>query len=624
MSISQDKLKQLAQDWISIDPNPTTSKEIKDLLDNEEYAKLSSKLYPRIAFGTAGLRSSMESGFAHMNDVTVLQASQGLVEFLKSKFDNPSIVVGYDHRYHSQRYGELLASVALLKGFTVYYLGSVKNLSKESIELSQSKYENDNNASRDYVHTPLVPFAIDTLKASGGVMITASHNPANDNGYKVYYNNGCQIIPPIDSDISDSIEHNLKPWNDQVWNITGNFTKGLEDGRLKVVRDEIIEQYVSGVKEKLLKHNELNFKFVYTPMHGVGLDTFAKCMKLFNKSDYTVVPEQAHPDPAFPTVSFPNPEEKGALDLAIKLANEDKISLVIANDPDADRFSCAVVDKNGKYKQLTGNEIGFLFAMYIIENTPRLDLSNTYLLNSTVSSQILKSMANKDGFHYLDTLTGFKWIGNKAIDLTNEGYKVPFAFEEAIGFMFDLIHDKDGVSAAIVFLQLYQQWFSSGKVNVFDKLEEGYKKYGWFKDLNGYYRLNDLSLTNKIFKNIRESYSPKEYPIAIGDFKVITWRDLTVGYDSTTSNTKPILPIDPHNQMITAILEPIEKSNKDKDLSVRFTCRGSGTEPKIKIYVEGKSTISESDAINIADKCWETLKKEWFKPKEYGLQEMKP
>lgn len=216
---------------------------------------------------------------------------------------------------------------------------------------------------------------------------------------------------------------------------------------------------------------------------------------MFETNRYSVVEEQSKPDPSFPTVSFPNPEEKGALDLAITQAQQTNAKLVIASDPDADRFSVAIVDKQGKFRQLTGNEIGFLFAMYVIENLDKAKLSNTYLLNSTVSSQVLKSMAEKCGFNFIDTLTGFKWIGNKAIDLENQGHFVPFGYEEAIGFMFNLVHDKDGISAAVVFLQLYQQWFSKGDVNVIDKLELGYKEYGWFKDLNGYYRLSDVSLT---------------------------------------------------------------------------------------------------------------------------------
>ena len=623
-SISQDKLEQIAQQWVAIDPNEETKAEVSNLLKDKQYDKLQRKLYPRIAFGTAGLRSSMESGFAHMNDVTVLQASQGLVEYLLAKFTTPSIVVGYDHRFHSQRFAEILASVALLKGFTVYYLGSVKNFSPESLKLYKGDFSNDDQAGREYVHTPLVPFAIDHLHASGGVMITASHNPANDNGYKVYYANGCQIIPPQDADIAQSIDNNLQPWSDDVWNVVENFEKGLREDKLKCVKPEMVKQYVAAVKDKLVKELRLDFDFVYTPMHGVGLDIFEQCIDLFEAKRYTVVEKQSKPDPSFPTVSFPNPEEKGALDLAIVQAQKTNSNLVIASDPDADRFSVAIVDKQGKFKQLTGNEIGFLFAMYVIENLDKSKLSKTYLLNSTVSSQVLKSMAEKDGFNFIDTLTGFKWIGNKAIDLENQGQFVPFGYEEAIGFMFSLVHDKDGISAAVVFLQLYQQWFSKGDVNVIDKLEQGYKKYGWFKDLNGYYRLSDVSLTPKIFTSVRDSYTGDNYPQTIGNFKVTYWRDLTVGFESSTLDNKPLLPVDAASQMITAVLEPIEKPQNDQDLSVRFTCRGSGTEPKLKVYIEGKSSTNEADAIEIADDCWETLKKEWFKPEEYGLQEMKP
>ncbi|KAI3402877.2 hypothetical protein KGF56_004338 [Candida oxycetoniae] len=634
-TVSRAQLDNLVQDWLSIDPNPQTRAEIQQLQQEQDYEKLVRKLYPRITFGTAGLRSSMESGFAHMNDVTVLQASQGLVQFLCTKFDNPSIVIGYDHRYHSQRYAELLASVALIKGITVYYLGSAKNLSLESLRLSKGDFPNNSDgaaaaADRGYVHTPIVPFAINQLHASGGVMITASHNPAMDNGYKVYYSNGCQIIPPIDHEISESINANLKPWSENVWDVTGNMSQGLKNGQLKPSREEIVKKYVDSVKSKLVKDTDKNlgFNFVYTPMHGVGLEIFEKCLQLFDIDKYEVVSKQAVPDPAFPTVSFPNPEEKGALDLAIATAKKLGYKLVLANDPDADRFSVAAENKNGEFKQLTGNEIGFLFAMYVLENigSSENDLSKVCMLNSTVSSQILKAMAEKDGFHYADTLTGFKWIGNKAIDMEKEGFFVPFAFEEAIGFMFNIVHDKDGVSAAVVFLQLFQQWFSSGEIDVFDKLEDGYKKYGWFKDLNGYYRIKDLEVTDRVFGEIRKSYKGQNFPQQIGDFKVVYWRDLTVGYDSCTNDHKPTLLVDAKSQMITGVLEPVFDGIMEKDakLSVRFTCRGSGTEPKLKVYIEGTSTKSEADATSIADKCWETLKANWFKPDFYKLQEIKP
>ncbi|RCK58047.1 Phosphoribomutase [Candida viswanathii] len=611
---NHSRIDELVKSWLSIDINPESRSEIQSLHASQNYEQLSKKLTPRIAFGTAGLRSSMESGFAHMNDVTVLQASQGLVKYLNQR-GSASIVIGYDHRYNSQRYAEILASVAITQSVKVYYLGSVHNISSETLKLTNGDVVNDEGADRGYVHTPLVPFAIDHFGATGGVMITASHNPANDNGYKVYYLNGCQIIPPVDKEIADSIEENLQPW-DGVWDVYENVKRGVEKGLLVSVREEVTTEYLKGVKDKLISDAQLDFRFVYTPMHGVGLEIFGKAVALFQNPQWEVVSEQATPDPAFPTVSFPNPEEKGALDSAIKTAKEAGYKLVIANDPDADRFSVAV-ETRGKWKQLTGNEIGFLFAMYVIEQQDKLD--DVYLVNSTVSSQILKAMAEKDGFHFQDTLTGFKWIGNKAIDLQKEGFRVPFGYEEAIGFMFDLVHDKDGVSAAVIFLQLYQKWFGNGKGDVTDKLQEGYAKYGWFKDYNGYYRLSDMSTLGKIFAAIRESFTG-DYPEKVGDFEVTAWRDLTVGYESTTRDRIPILPVDPSSQMITAEF----KLAHDNNAVVRFTCRGSGTEPKLKLYVEGKSSKDEQSAVDIAVKCWDTLKEQWFKPEQYDLQEVRP
>ena len=211
MSTVDDKTEALASQWLNLDINPQTRNEIQKLLDSKSYAELEERLSSRIAFGTAGLRSSMKAGFAHMNDVTVLQASQGLVKYLKnnSNLQSPSIVVGYDHRHHSQRFAEITASAALLQGFTVYYLGSVSILSQDSVTLSPSLGSGcATDTKTGVVHTPLVPFSVDKYGAQGGVMITASHNPANDNGYKVYYGNGCQIIPPHDSGISASIEEN--------------------------------------------------------------------------------------------------------------------------------------------------------------------------------------------------------------------------------------------------------------------------------------------------------------------------------------------------------------------------------------------------------------------------------
>lgn len=612
----KQQIDALVKQWLAVDQNNASRAEIADLHEKGDYQTLDRKLSKRIAFGTAGLRASMEAGYAHMNDVTVLQATQGLVEYLLAAKPSgtASLVVGYDHRHHSQRFAEITASVALARGLKVYYLGTASHLSEESD--SAAKKDGD----RLYVHTPLVPFAIDHFGASAGVMVTASHNPAQDNGFKVYYGNGCQIIPPHDDGIAESIEKNLDPWTKEgVWDVKGTFERGLEKGHLQEAKNEVTEAYIEAVASKLISDRSLSFDFVYTPVHGVGLEIFKRALGRFDTENakMNVVNEQAVPDPDFPTVKFPNPEEKGALDLAIAQAERSGLELVLANDPDADRFSVAVKSKKtGKWQQLTGNAIGFLFAMYVIEElVPKEALPKTYLVNLTVSSQILQAMAQKDGFHFQDTLTGFKWIGNKAIDLKRDGFLVPFGYEEAIGFMFDVVNDKDGISAAVVWLQLHEKWFAHGQSDALQKLEEGYERYGFFRERNGYYKLEDLSKTQEIFETVRGSFSGDQ-PEKIGNLKVVEWRDLTIGYESSTADHVPSLPTDSRLQMITAVLEDGEGD------SVRFTCRGSGTEPKLKVYIEGRSPKSGIQAQNVANRCWDALREEWFKPAENGLSEV--
>ncbi|OUM54296.1 hypothetical protein BVG19_g3663 [[Candida] boidinii] len=616
-AINITKIKSLTEDWLKVDVNPKTRLEIETLLSNENYQELDKRLSDRILFGTAGLRSKMEAGFSRMNDVTVLQASQGLAKYIKeaSSKSDLSIVVGHDHRHNSLRFAELTAAAFLHLGFTVYFLGP------------------------DVVPTPLVPFAIDNLHADGGVMVTASHNPAQDNGYKVYWANGCQIIPPHDSGIQKTILANLNPFfeaeNNKDWNTKIVFDQFKE--KLVYCKDEQMKLYLQAINEKLISPSSslpMDFKFVYTPMHGVGYEPVSQLVtKLSSNGNFmNVVKEQQSPDPDFPTVKFPNPEEKGAMDLGMQTADTLGLDLVLSNDPDADRFSAAVKSsKTGEWRQLTGNEIGFLFADFVINRLvlQGKDLSKIYLLNSTVSSQMISTMAETMGFNYEDTLTGFKWIGNKAIELeqNGEGFSVPFAFEEAIGFMFSVVHDKDGVSALVVFLQMYAYWKSIGK-NAIDVLEEGYQKFGFFKQCNGYYTIPDLKITEKIFtESIRTYYSKvnntnnsNKFPERIGDeFTVVSWRDLTIGYDSTTSNNIPILPVDKSSQMITVSMKSKDYSELNKEI-VRFTVRGSGTEPKLKVYIEARALTEEKSA-KLAKLTWDTLKKEWFKPDLYNLKE---
>lgn len=598
--------------WLDIDTNPATRVEIERLDAAGNPEAIAALMQPRIAFGTAGLRLEMAPGFANMNDVTVLQASQGLVDYVKQG----PLVVGFDHRHHSRRFAEITAAVALSRGFDVYYLAQTGDIGAETVavELNQSPkhpYSQggviDASIGGRFGHTPLVPFTIDRVGATAGVMVTASHNPAKDNGYKVYYGNGCQIIPPVDAEIAALIDANLKPWF--TTSISSILAEGVALGKLKPCLDEMQRHYLDKLQQ-LVTTPSLGFDFVYTPMHGVGLDIVAQAFpRYFNDYTMHVVDAQAQPDPQFPTVAFPNPEERGALDLATKVATDQNVKLVIANDPDADRFLAAILTSDNKWRQLTGNELGFLFAMYIVETTAASDLGQVYMVNLTVLSQILKAMAAVDGFHYVDTLTGFKWIGNKAIDLENQGFSVPFGYEEAIGFMFATAHDKDGVAAATVFLQLYKHFGHDLEA----ALAKGYARYGYFQEFNGYYRVPRLSLTNEVFTAIRQLRQPLD---PVGDFVVKSYRDLTTGYQLDTPDHIPNLPVDPTLQMITMVLEdPVTKHE------IRFTARGLGTEPKIKIYCEGKAD-SEVAAKALAQKCWVTLRELWFKPEQHGMTEV--
>ena len=571
--------QQLAQEWLRLDQNPTTRQEVQTLLTNGDVPKLETLMRKRIAFGTAGLRATMGAGFSRMNALTVIQASQGLAAYLlKTEHDveKRGVVIGRDARFNSDEFARLTAAVFMAKNIRVHWLGQV--------------------------HTPLVPYTVGKLNAVAGVMVTASHNPAADNGYKVYWSNACQIIPPIDLGIAQAIAENLEP---STWDTDAvQFTDPLVSNALEMV----LSDYVAAVARTAnLKQCSDPIKFVYTPMHGVGLPFFISVLKQIGlEKDMHVVPEQAEPDPSFPTVRFPNPEEKGALDLAKQMADSKDITLVLANDPDADRF--AVAEKvHGEWKQLTGNQLGVLLASHVLEthqvNPQRKGLA---MLASTVSSKMLARMAAVSGrFRFEETLTGFKWLGNRAQELQKAGFDAFYAYEEAIGYMFSEtgVVDKDGISAAAVFLSACHRWHGQ-HLTPWTKYEQLCQEYGYFEEANTYLISPSAGVTNTVFAAVR-----KEKPVAVGNRKILRWRDLTVGFDSGTTDHIPLLPVDKSSQMISCQLEG----------DVQFTVRGSGTEPKIKLYIEG-SAPTASEAKTAATQVLEALVKEWFHPEANGLK----
>jgi phosphoglucomutase len=438
-------------------------------------------------------------------------------------------------------------------------------------------------------------------------MITASHNPKNDNGYKVYWKNASQIIPPHDVGIAAAIENvdRILTWDDTQ---VDHIRFGLRSEVVRRIFDETVEAYFQSLNDLALGPavEYQGPRFVYTPMHGVGLPFMRRAVQLFPA--YTgsmhVVKQQAAPDPEFPTVPFPNPEENGALDLAKSEADRRGISFIIANDPDADRFAFAEKVAN-VWHQFSGNQIGILFGSYIFETFSGTK-SQLAMLASTVSSRMLASMAEKEGFTFRETLTGFKWLGNVAQDLQLQGYAAVYAYEEAIGYMLScVVWDKDGIAAATVFLKALLHWAKHG-LTPWSKLQQLYERYGYFEDANTYLISPSPDTTNKVFQDIRKPNNGSR-PVSVGGRSIKRWRDLTLGYDTGTADGKPILPVDASAQMITCELD-----------DVVFTARGSGTEPKIKLYIEAKAQSSGA-AKSLANDVLQSLLNEWFKP-EYGLR----
>ncbi|KAL3318780.1 Phosphoglucomutase-2 [Cichlidogyrus casuarinus] len=418
--------------------------------------------------------------------------------------------------------------------------------------------------SQKEIPTPYVAFSTKYLQTKFGVVITASHNPKNDNGYKVYACNGAQIVSPIDKKIADCIQKSLEPLPSS-WDWENVCSHPCVEDKL----EEIVQAYTKAQLEGIhFNSNEANAKaplsVVYSAMHGVGFEPAKNLVKAFGFSDKFLVPvlEQCTPDPDFPTVTFPNPEERTSLALSKNFADQHNLRVIFANDPDADRL--AIAEKK-----------------------------------STVSSKILKTIAKREGFNFIETLTGFKWMGNKTFDLYQEDpqNKVIFAFEEAIGFMCgDAVLDKDGVSALAVASELVVDAYSKGET-LYSRLDSLFDKYGLHLSNNGYYICHEKQKTDQMFSRIRDwpgsefrlatvHGEPKaKFPSVIGNARILAIRDLTVDFDDETHDKRAILPVSTSSHAITFQL----------DNGVTFTLRTSGTEPKIKFYSELISDPGKND-----------------------------
>ena len=502
--------------WIEDDPDPKTAAHLTALLEADDELTLRKYFAGFLEFGTAGLRGPLGPGPSCMNQAVVGRTAAGLVKFMQER-SLTSVVIGRDARHGSEIFEAISAEIFSGAGFKVSVLPRP-------------------------LPTPVLAFAVNELGADVGVMVTASHNPGSDNGYKVYLGGvvdgvtyrGSQIISPADKQISThikSIESLKLVKRDTSWH---------------VLDEDIVEKYVE--RTKVLAPRPGDLKIVYTAMHGVGTKTLQRVFHRAGFPSLILVESQAQPDPDFPTLPFPNPEELGALDLALDTAKTFDADLVIANDPDADRCSVAIKGRDNTWRALRGDEIGAILGEVMAKSAQ----SGT-LANSIVSSSILSKIAAHHKLNFEETLTGFKYIA-----------KIPnlvFGYEEAIGFCVDslTVNDKDGISAALLMVQIATDLKNDGKT-LDDLLDEIWKTYGFHATEQISIRVNDLALISTLMTKLRSNSASE-----IAGFKVLEMEDLS----------KP-----------NSSLPPTDGLRFTLEKNIRIIIRPSGTEPKIKCYIE--------------------------------------
>ena len=536
--------------WLSEDPDPDTRAELQRLLDDEDAAELADAFSGPLTFGTAGLRGKLGPGPNRMNRSVVRRAAAGLAQYLLDHEADTAprgVVIGYDARHKSSDFALDTAAVFAGRGIRAMLLPTA-------------------------LPTPVLAFAIKHLGAIAGVMVTASHNPPADNGYKVYLGDGAQIVSPVDVQISAEIAA-VGPLS--------NITMGDLNGPLIIrLSDEPVQAYVVAAAA-LAQNSARDLVVAYTPLHGVGRDTLLRVFALAGFPPPHVVARQGDPDPTFHTVAFPNPEEPGALDLVLAEAAAVNADLVIANDPDADRLAIAVPDPTAKrgWRALRGDEIGALLADYLIGTSRGHD---RLVVTSIVSSTLLSKMAQAAGIEYAETLTGFKWIARAA--LARPQSRFLFGYEEALGFSVrELVRDKDGVGAALVFAEL-AAISKRQNVSLVSRLETIARRFGlhattqwsvWLQGPDGADRIR------AVMAALRDQPLPPTLAgrliTAVDDLSVGVRRSLDGGADSSIDL--------PASDVITLHMD-----------GARVIVRPSGTEPKLKVYFEVVTPVRDDMA----------------------------
>jgi phosphomannomutase len=522
-----------AKSWQDQDPDPETRAELDALITAQDEKGLADRFGQRLGFGTAGLRGELGAGPNRMNRVLVAQAAVGIARYLKANFDDPSCVIGFDARKNSDVFAKDSAEIFAALGVRAYLYEAL-------------------------VATPMVAFAVRELGCSAGVMVTASHNPPADNGYKVFDHTGSQIIPPVDALIAAEIAKFAD--HESVGDL-------VRSSDYSSVPASISVNYLQGVSGLLNRHSDRKgLKIIYSALHGVGAEFIEKIFDISGMEPLIPVASQHKPDGTFPTVAFPNPEEPGAMDQSMETAKANKADLVLTNDPDADRLCVAYRDSAGNYIQLSGDDLGLLLAEELAGRAKREGISGA-LACSIVSSSAIGKVAEHYGLDFSQTLTGFKWVG-----------RVPnliFGYEEALGYCVDSkrVKDKDGLSAALLVADIATTLAAQG-YTIGDQLEKLRQRDGYFATDQISIRVKDLSIIENLMKRLRSA------PINELAGQAVSFTDFIDGW-GTFPGTDAI--------------------QLDLADGRRVIVRPSGTEPKLKCYLQAVADSSEKSQAMLSE-----------------------
>lgn len=523
-----------------------TDGDVLEELKSMDDSAIEDAFYRDLAFGTGGLRGTIGAGTNRMNVYVVAKASQGLSEYLNEKYGHPFVVIGYDSRIKSDIFAKVAAGVFAANGIIV-------------------------NIWSELTPVPTVSYAVRKLHASAGVMITASHNPAKYNGYKVYGNDGCQITTEVAKEILGFI-NNIDIFAD-VKNL--EFDKALKNGGVSYIESSVLSNYIDEVKARsVLYGDEINreLAIVYTPLNGTGLVPVTQILRESGFTNITVVEEQKKPDGNFPTCPYPNPEIKEAMEIGLKYCEKVNADLLLATDPDADRCGIAVKASDGNYQLISGNEVGILLLDFICSQRSKHNKmpSNPVFVKTIVTMDLAESIAQNYGVETINTLTGFKFIGEVIGKLEDKGREADFicGFEESYGYLTGTyVRDKDAVNAAFMICEMFAYYKTRG-LSLWDKLNELYDTYGYCLNTLHSYEFEGSAGMTKMQEIMADFHNGID---VICDAKVTRIEDYSNGFDGMPKSD--VLKFFSSNGSVVV--------------------RPSGTEPKIKVYI----SVVASDSV---------------------------